>query len=310
MGKPFAERLATGLKTHAQNCETLRDLIAETNAERDRQLNIERCAEADSVDATLNESDCEEAANRAARARRLAKGYADAITTLQAKLSAKLASDQRKALECEREAALAERNDIAGRFRQEVPAAVQTLAALFAEVEANSHRLKAAGVHERDAEAEARGVPGNYSHGSVLIDQFTKMKIPNWLGSGRAWPIDPTMAVRARLAEAERRQQLSYARSKSPEARAEAAAKAAKAKADEALLWPSYSVSHTRNALILVEHRLGQSSLDAGDRVILQMNAEQVEKARALGIRVEPSDPAGSDSSNTHASACSWSESF
>lgn len=285
MAKLFAERLATALQTDRSNCKTLRELISETQAELERQQAIQRSAEAESVDVTLNDCDRDEAAGVANRAGRLAKGYVEALEKLQANLAAKQDSDRRRR-ECEeRAAAEAERDELAAEFRVEVPQLVERLTGLFAKLEANEARLRAAGAHGRDAEAEARDIPGNYFDRAGPIDRFTKMKIPAWGGAGRAWPPDPGAQQRARVAEQERQQRLRYERTKTPEARQAAA----RARARDEAKWTPCRVVHHLNALIGdIGHRRGRSSLDCDEEMVFEMNAQQIEAARAKGLTVEP----------------------
>lgn len=289
MAKPFEERLATALKTDRSNSETLRELIAETQAELARQQEIQSQAEAESVDVTLNGSERDDAAEAAGRARRLATGYADAIGKLQAKLAAKQESERRRRELEEKAAAEAERDELAARFSVEVPDAIKQLTSLFLEIEANESRLQAAGSLGRDAEAQARDVPGNYFSSAGPIDRFTKMKIPAWSGPGRAWPLDPGVQERVRTAEQHRRQRLEYLEGKSPEAQLAAA----EARASEEARWTPCRVFHHRNALIGgVEHRRGKASIDSRQPMfadtVLEMTAEQMQAARAKGLTVEP----------------------
>lgn len=284
MAQPFEARLATGLRSHAQNCETLRGLITETEAERQRQLALERQTAANAVDVLLNPGERDEAAVEADRARRLAQGYADAIEKLSAKLEAKLASERRQAEQAERDGAIAERDELAARFADELPKAFDAVIDLFRAVEANAARLKSLRIYERDAEAQARNVPGNYTNGSTPIDRFTSMKIPAWSGSGRAWPLDPAAAQREQIAEEERRARLAYEHTKSPEG---LAAKERAAAAEDAK-WRRYRVSHSKPGFVEVDCRTGRAALLSVDRQVLQMTEEQVAAARSRGAQVEP----------------------
>lgn len=301
--KPFTERLATALRTDRSNCETLRELIAEVEAEAAGQRGIQQQAQAESVDVTLNAGERDEAAVLADRAKRLACGYDDALETLRSKLEAKLASERRQYEAAERDAALAERDVIASRFAVEVPKALGILTDLFREVEVNRVRLQAARIYERDAEAQARDVPGNFMRGSAPVDRFTAMKIPAWSGSGRAWPIDPAAAERALIAETEHRQRVELQRRKSPEARAAAEA----AQAAEEAKWLRYRVSHSKPGFVEVDCRTGTASLMSVDRVVLEMTEQQVAAARSKGVKVAP---AGADDRSTLEGTLTLSERF
>jgi len=279
MAQPFETRLATGLRSHAQNCETLRSLIVETEAERDRQLELQAASEKDAIDVLLNASERDEAAAAADRSRRLARGYDDAIANLQAKLEAKLTSERRESEQKERQAALDERDQIAAEFAAAVPKAVDMLTALFRRVEANAARLRALRIYERDAEAEARDLPGNYMLPSGPVDRFSGMKIPGWGATGRAWPLDPESAERARIAEQERQSLLLHKRANSPKARAER-------KAAEEAKWKRYAVTHKKIGFLDIDCRTGTASILDTDRTILEMNDQQVAAARAKGAQV------------------------
>lgn len=284
MAQPFEERLATALRTDRSNCETLRELIAETRNELEQQLGNRRKAEKEAVDVTLNESEREDAAAAAARAKRLAAGYEEAIDTLQAKLSTKEASDRRRRESEERAAAEAECLELATEFETKVLPLLDLLPDLFSRILANEARLRAAGSHRRDAEAEARNVPGNY-RAAGPIDRFTKMKIPNWGGQGRCWPRDPGGEQRVQIDEQARLAWLRYEQTKSPKAlraKEEAAAR-------EEAKWTTLRVIHRDFAPISgVEHRYGQAYFDSHSEHQLQMSAEQIAAARARGLTVEP----------------------
>lgn len=284
MAKPFGERLATALRTNHTNCETLRELIAETEAEQGRQEALQAKTEAESVDVLLNASERDEAAATADRAKRLASGYADALEKLRAKLAAKEDGERRKREADEKVAALAQRDELAARFAREVPALLEQLTGLFDAVGKNDAWMKAIGVHERGAEAEARDVPGNFIRNGTTVDQFTKMKIPSWSGSGRMWPPAQKSAF-AGYDEGRRQAWDAYERRNSPEARAEAAA----AQAREDAHYRDCRIFHNRCALIgPIAHRRGVTYVDTNDKFEVQMTSEQMEAARALGVRVEP----------------------
>lgn len=283
MAQPFETRLATALRTDRSTCQTLREVIAETEAELARQATVARRAGADSVDVTLNPTERDDAATNADRAKRLVTGYEEAIGTLGAKLAEKEASDRRRAQNEERDAALAERDEIAASFADQVPKALAVLTGLFREVEANGQRLQRAGLHVRDAEAEARDVAGNYYHGSAPIDRFTKMAIPSWSGAGRCWPLDPRTAELQRIQEQEHRTRVEHKRSMSAKGRAERAAAAA---AEEAK-WRSYRVTHKRPGFIEIACRTGTAAILDRDRAVLELTEAQVADARAKGAKVE-----------------------
>jgi hypothetical protein len=284
MAKPLNERIASARSTDRVTIHTLRDLIAETRAERERQAGRHASADADSTDIALNETDRDEAAATAARAGRLVKAYNEALHDLEAKLERKLESEHAKAAEAERAAALAERDEIAVRFREFVPSAIETLIHLSEATNANRARMMAAGLQERDAEAEARGIPGNFYDRNAPIEQFTKLKIPNWSSPGRQWPADRAAQARAiELAEAESQRYAASARQRTPEA-------IAARKAAEEAQYARYLVQQKPYSGAMrgpFRHRHGISMV-ANIPVPAEMTKAHVRLAREQGFSVEP----------------------
>lgn len=195
MAKSLNERIASALSTDRVTVATLRETITLASAERDNQNGIAKRAGADSVDVTLGDRERDESARDAERAGRLAIGYSEAIEKLQVKLAAKLESEDRKSQEIERKAALAERDQLVERWR-EVPGVIAKLIDLFKATNANAERMRAAGVHDRDAEAEARDIPGNFSTSGVgQYEQYKRIKIPSWDSTQRCWPVEQARVV-------------------------------------------------------------------------------------------------------------------
>lgn len=147
----------------------------------------------DSIDFALAEDDREEAATLADRSRRQFATTVAAVQALEAKLAERRADEKGARIEAERKAAIAERDELAERFRVIVPQAVAALTELFGLVEANAQRLARAGVKAPDAEATARGLKGYFNGGP--IDRFTQIKMPAWGGKGRAWPLQRTRRI-------------------------------------------------------------------------------------------------------------------
>ena len=288
MAQPFETRLATGLKSHAQNIETVTDLIAETRAERDRQLAIYAQANADSTDPLLNSSDRDEAAASADRAQRLAQAYANAIEQLEAKLAAKLESDTRKAEQAEKAAALAERDEIAGELTDFAKPMLDKLVAILARNAANIDRMKAAGMKEASAEAVARGVPASFYNGPNQIDQLARMKIPVWGSHGRAWPVDQYAIMMAKIAERQNAADIAAARHQSPGA-------VAARKAAEDARWAHYTVrqavyaGHRRSLSYTQRGHSRPTNVAIGSEPFpMQLPADMVERLRSDGFTVEP----------------------
>ncbi len=188
MAKPLHERIASARSTDRVTITNLEQLIDEARGEQGRLVEAHAQASAESVDFALSEADRDTAAENAARHSRNAAALASAIEDLEEKLTRKRESDTRKAAEVERAAALAERDEIAAQLRDFAPPAMERLCELLAAVAANAERMRRSGLHERDAEAEARDVPGNWSIGPSPVDRFARMRIPNWSGHGRCWP--------------------------------------------------------------------------------------------------------------------------
>lgn len=199
MAKPLNQRIASARSTDRVTLTDLRNLIAEVREERDRLLASQAQAEADSVDILLSEADQDEAAAVAARSGRLAAGYEAALVELEVKLAVKLEADSQRVLDAERAAALAERDEIAERWREVYPRAAQELVELFEVTVANDARMAAARIYEPSAEAVARGLSGTFSSGSSYFDRLTKMKIMPLIGNQRIWPVefDPSASFRA-----------------------------------------------------------------------------------------------------------------
>ena len=98
--------------------------------------------------------------------------------------------EARKAADAERSAALAERNAIAAKFADRVPALTAELIELFKLVQANEDRMRCAGVAEANAEMHARGIPAHGHIQMMRAPQFIKMNIPGFDYLELAWPIN------------------------------------------------------------------------------------------------------------------------
>lgn len=231
MAKSLQERLASARETDRTTIETLAKLIEDVHAERERLAAAHERASADSIDFALAEADREEAAANAGRYARSLAALAGAVEELEAKLDAKRNSDAQRAKQAEKAAALAERNELASRFAERVPTITAELIELFKAVEANEHRMRAAGIYEANAEFKARGIPGNGLVGGLSPAlPFTKLKIPDFYGAGRAWPVDLTNLAAGKAATQDGVDYLrkTEAESRAKKAKAEAAAKFAR----------------------------------------------------------------------------------
>lgn len=191
MAKDVFEKLASVLKNGRTPTLVYRETLAEAETELARQSEAERKMRSDSTDPTLNPSDRDDAHDGADRAARMARTLADGISRLQNIIEERETSDATKASEAEREAAVAERDELAAHWNA-VPTIITQLTDLFARTNANAARMKSAGVFEADAECTARGVTILGVGGGP--DRFTRMKIPAWAGRGRAWPPEQQLA--------------------------------------------------------------------------------------------------------------------
>ncbi|MEE4154356.1 MAG: hypothetical protein V2I27_09385 [Erythrobacter sp.] len=201
MAKNLQERLASARETDRVTIETLAKLIEDARAERERLTAAHERASADSIDFALAEDDREEAAANAGRYARSLAALASAIEELEAKLDAKRNSDAQRGKAAEKASAIAERDEIAARFAERVPVLTAELIELFKAVEANEARMRAAGIFEANAEWKARGFAGNGLVGGISPAMpFTKLKIPDFTGAGRAWPAETANAISGAIA--------------------------------------------------------------------------------------------------------------
>ncbi|MBU2328892.1 MAG: hypothetical protein KJ755_16325 [Alphaproteobacteria bacterium] len=210
MAKSLQERIASARSTDRATIETLTSLVADVETERTRLTAAHERASAESIDYLLAESDRDEAAANAARYARNIAALTSALAELGEKLEAKRNSDAQKSMKAEEAAAIAERDKLAAQFAERVPLITAELIELFQAVSANADRMRAAGMNEVDAEFTARKVPGNGYIGPSPVPKFTSMKIPEFAGAGRVWPVDwsskLSAAVCADISEIRRQQ--------------------------------------------------------------------------------------------------------
>lgn len=189
MARNLVERLKAAMSPRARVTDTAA-LLTDLKAEQARLENARDQAAAESVDFTLSEDDREEAAAKAGRLDRTIKGLDVEIAKVAALLEERRSDEARRAKEAERRAALTERDELAARFAQRVPAITTELIEIFKAVQANAERMRIAGLHEANAEFHARGIPGNGYVNNTPAEAFLKIKIPAFKGHGRAWPVD------------------------------------------------------------------------------------------------------------------------
>lgn len=242
MAKSLQERIASARSTDRVTIETLEKLISDAAAESERLSDAHKRASADSIDFALTEEDRDEAARNAEKYGRTVKAIATALDDLQEKLVDKRESDARKSAQAEQAAAIAERDALAAEFKEFVPRVVEQIIGLFSRVESNAKRMDAAGVREADAEAVARDLPRFLGVGGEAL-RFTKMKIPQFDGRERAWPIDHARAMQLRIAEQDQARAKRAAYLRSPEYKAEQARIAKAAAAEHTRLHGQYQLS-------------------------------------------------------------------
>lgn len=187
MTAPFEKRTANAIANPRFRLSDFPGLIAEGAELCDVQRGIHEQANADAIDFRLSEEDRDDASKLADTTRRRLATIAAAVDALETEYAKRQSGEKVSKVEAERKAALAERDEIAARFRAIVPQAVEALTSIFADVVANQRRLTEAGVKAIDAEGAARGLSGYYDLGP--IDRFTAMKIPKFEGKGRSWPV-------------------------------------------------------------------------------------------------------------------------
>lgn len=273
MAKPLNERLASARSTDRVTITDLEALIAEAIAERDRQNGASEHHAAEAINLALSDDDREEADRLAQHCRRTAKAYATAIDELQDKLEAKRNSEHRKAAEAAKAAFIADRDELAARLADRIPALFAELTGLLSEIEKMDER---GGTTLESAEAVARGVPGNFYDGVSPVSRLTQMKIPKFNGHGLAWPIDKAAAGFARMAEHNRQQRVDYEASK-------------RAEHDR---WARYLVEGpTDGSQTMVETRRGYTPMGRGHVCEAQMTAQGVADAKANGCTVTPLKP-------------------
>lgn len=186
MANTLSERLASfNVRSRTSDLE---QLIVDVKAERDAQAAQHVGYRADALNFKLAEADRDEAAQKAERADRNAKALAAELEGLEAILLERRQNEKTAAIENQRKAVLAERDALAERIKTEWPALSEGMMALFDAIEANEAQLRAVGLGGDNAEAIARGLPGNWYHNGVPVKQFTKMQIPDWSGKQLAWP--------------------------------------------------------------------------------------------------------------------------
>lgn len=188
MAQNLQQRLIAAKKPHARVSDN-EALLVDLQTEIERLGNARDSAAGESIDFALSDDDRDEAAAKAARLDRTIKALEAEIAEVAAHTEQRKGDDARKAVEAEKRAALTERDEIAAKFADRVPAIVAELVDLLGQVKANAERMKRSAVYEADAELVARGIPATGYVQSTPVAKFLEMRIPEWASHGRAWPI-------------------------------------------------------------------------------------------------------------------------
>lgn len=276
MAKTLAERIIGAKSTVRIRDEDLETLIADAGAEHERLLALAAKHDAESIDFALSDEDREEAAQLANHYQRTARGLANEIEALKKQLEEKRESDNRKAAEAEKQAAIDERDALAVEFMEFYRPFLKQGAALNARIEANAARMASLGVRAANAEAKARGLDAMGRIGVSVAELVLKMKMPDLDGPGRIWPA-PTANPMALANEHTARQ---IARMHDDQKR-------------ENARWSRYMVEPPKDGTrTFIETRRGMMPIGAsGYRntpVEAVMTAEGVKDAEANGCTVSP----------------------
>lgn len=291
MARPLNERLSKALTNTAVRSTELEVLIEEARAERERLTGAMTQANADAINLGLSDEDRDAAAATADRARRDVLALGKAVEGLESKLAARVATEEKQATAARRAALLEERDQIAARLRAEWPAIERAIVGLLSAVTDNAARMRADGIFEPDAEAVARGLPGNFSSGPIQFRQLTKLALPSFVETRElAWPVPVRQAKHFTvLAEETRRKQIEA------QQRRDAA---------EAAAWAPYTVTPgkidritevegmaSRNGPPVLATLYPKGS-DAGGRFAesnrtLWLHSREVERLRKHGVEVE-----------------------
>lgn len=149
-------------------------------------------AEADAVNPLLDAKEAVKAKGDLDDLTFRAKRLAAARTALAARVDELRRAEEQAKRDAEREAALAERDEVAARIADEVPGLLRRFAEIVRDIEASDARLNAAGLPTESAEAKARGYAGNglWANGAGMARRLRDAKLPRFDGPGDAWIFD------------------------------------------------------------------------------------------------------------------------
>jgi hypothetical protein len=202
MARTLAERVDAAKSPRARLADN-EALLEDLKTEIIRLTEARDRAAGESIDFALGDEDRDEAAAKASRYERTIKALQVEIDNLAAANERRREGDSAKAREAEKAAIIAERDELAAQFKALVEPAVAAMLDLFPKIQANAERLATVGMRGLDAEVIARGVaPFRGVAGDA--ESFLKMKIPNFSGTGRAWPVERRPIVQFDIGAAKR----------------------------------------------------------------------------------------------------------
>jgi len=194
MAQTLKERLASAKANSARlRLNDAIQLRSDLEAERARLSAAYGTATQEAAKFELDEEDRDAALQEAARSLAAAKGLAAELDELNALIAAKEASEKAKASAADREAILAERDELATRIPAVYEEATSALIGLAKAILANEQRMSAAGISGSGAEDIARG---GLHRGMTPLARLTKIRLPKLREQGNLWPpADPSPAV-------------------------------------------------------------------------------------------------------------------
>lgn len=185
MALTLAERISSARSNNNVRINDLQSLIGQARDELARLSEAAIVASRDSVNFALSDEDRDDAAVKADRYTRTAKGLDTAIGELVAKLEEKRESEAQKLKQAEQKAALEERDRVAARIAAEWPGIVTQAVELFKAIKASDAKMRATfGVRERCAESVARCG----GHLAIGVTRLVEVRLPALAAGETAWP--------------------------------------------------------------------------------------------------------------------------
>lgn len=208
MAKALNESVQDALTNPRTRTSDFPGLIQRCRDEVARLSSIASQANTDSLNFALTEGDRDEAAARAEKARREAGALSGAIDQLEARLAERTANDKSQESADLKAAILAERDELAERVRDRLPQLEAELVEILAAIKGNEERMKAAGIHQLNAELIGRGLSGVYV-GPTPVRLFTDIKLPSFSEPTKlAWPVKKSGGEWIMMVEENRQRQI------------------------------------------------------------------------------------------------------